>query len=196
MSHHLWKSRNTGIIGVFFATHLNETDLPMKIVDAMAAMMAMDERTWRRHANPLSVWTRLPIIAVLVAILFYRDLLGWWMWPLLAAAIVWTFFNPRAFPEPASTDNWASKGVMGERVWLNRKAVAIPPHHAAWAQGLVIASGVGMIPLIWGLVVQDFWLTAFGTLLVFVSKLWFVDRMAWLFEDMSRTTGEYAKWLR
>jgi hypothetical protein len=168
----------------------------MKIVEAMATALAMDERTWRRHANPLSVWTRFPLLVAIAAIIFYRDDLGWWIWPLLGVAIVWIFLNPRAFPEPVSTDSWASKAVMGERVWLNRKAIPIPLHHTAWARGLSIAGGVGMLPLIWGLVVQDFWLTAFGTLWVIGSKLWFLDRMVWLYDDMSRTTQEYSDWLR
>lgn len=168
----------------------------MKPVEAMAAAMAMDERTWRRHANPWSVRTRIPLLVAFVAVIFWRDLLGWWTLPLLAACGVWTFLNPRIFPEPVSTDNWASKVVMGERVWLNRRTVPIPAHHAQWALGPTVASAIGLVPLAWGLVIQDFWMTAFGTLWVVTSKLWFVDRMAWLYDDMARTTPAYAAWLR
>lgn len=159
-------------------------------------MMAMDEATWRRHANPWSVWTRMPLLAVIAAIVFWRDLFGWWTLALLALAVAWAVINPRAFPEPRSTDTWASRAVMGERVWLNRKAIPIPAHHARWARGLTIASAVGIVPLVWGIVIEDFWLAAFGTLWTMGGKLWFIDRMVWLYDDMARTVPEYAGWLR
>ncbi len=162
----------------------------------MASLMAMDERTWRRHANPWSVWTRIPLLAVIVAILFWRDVLSWWTALLLALVALWAWYNPRAFPEPASTNHWASKAVMGERIWLNRKAVPIPAHHERWARGLTIASAAGLLPLAWGLVIQDFWLTAFGTLWAMGGKLWFIDRMVWLYDDMSHANPTYRAWLR
>lgn len=167
----------------------------MKIIEAMAPLMAMDERSWRRHANPWSVWTRIPLLLMFVAVIFWRDALGWWTLVLLACAAAWAFANPRAFPEPSSTNNWASKGVMGERVWLNRRVIEIPASHARWATGLSVASAVGLLPLAWGLATEDFWLSAFGTLWVMGAKLWFVDRMVWLYEDMSRQVPQYREWL-
>lgn len=167
----------------------------MRFIEAMAPMLAMDERTWRRHANPWSVWTRIPLLLVFVAALFWRDELGWWTYAILIVAVAWAIVNPRAFPEPQSTDNWASRAVMGERVWLNRRAVPIPADHERWAMGLSLASAAGLIPLVWGLYDREPWLTAFGTLWVMGAKLWFVDRMVWLFEVMSRDIAEYRGWM-
>ena len=167
----------------------------MKMVEAMASVFMMDERTWKRHANPWSVWTRIPLLPLIAGAIYLRDGLGWWTLVLLGLLAAWAAVNPRAFPEPRSTDNWASRAVMGERVWLNRATVPIPAHHERWAKGLTIASAAGLIPLAWGLVVQEFWLTAFGTLWTMGAKLWFIDRMAWLYDEMSRNVPEYGAWL-
>lgn len=35
-----------------------------------------------------------------------------------------------------------------------------------------------------------------GAALVYLGKMWFVDRMAWLYEDMKNAHPEYAAWMR
>lgn len=149
-----------------------------------AALMAMDDATWARHANPWSVWTRVPLLAAFALTLYLRGPLGTWLWPILGLLVLWTILNPRAFAPPASTDNWASRGVLGERIWLNRKVVPIPRHHARWAMGLSLASASCLLPLAWGLYALDPWATALGALGGSALKLWFVDRMVWLYQDM------------
>ena len=158
--------------------------------------MAMDDATWMRHANPLSVWTRFTCLPLIVLAVWSRVWLGWWAVVPLALALWWTWVNPRAFPPPASTDNWASKGTFGERVFLNRKAVPIPAHHARWAMVLGALSAVGLPPLGWGLWQLDVAVTMLGLVLVVLPKVWFVDRMVWLYEDMKDAHPDYANWLR
>ncbi len=92
-----------------------------------AAAMAMKDATWERHANPWSVWTRVPLLALFALAVYFRGPLGAWLWPVLGLLALWAIVNPRAFPPPASTDNWASKGVFGERVWLNRAKIGADP---------------------------------------------------------------------
>jgi len=38
------------------------------------------------------------------------------------------------------------------------------------------------------------WPTLLGLALTFLGKLWFVDRMAWLYEEMKDATPEYRSW--
>jgi len=161
-----------------------------------AAAMAMKNATWERHANPWSVWTRVPLLALFALAVFFRGPLGVWFWPVLGALALWALVNPRAFPPPVSTDSWASKGVLGERVWLNRGRIPIPRHHARWALGLSLTSAACLVPLAWGLYALDPWATAFGALGASALKLWFVDRMVWLYEDMKDASPEYAAWLK
>lgn len=159
-------------------------------------MMAMDETVWERHVNPWSGWTRVALIPLFTIAIWSRVWLGWWCLIPLAAVLAWMWWNPRAFPPPRHTDNWMSKGVLGERVWLNRKAVPIPQRHAAMAHWLSVVAGCGMIPYFWGLIVLDIWMTIAGMAVAMGAKLWFIDRMVWLFEDMVDQYEPYRNWLR
>lgn len=153
-----------------------------KIADAFA----LDEETWRRHANPWSVLLRTTALPLLVLACGSRLWLGWYALLPIAAALLWTWYNPRIFPVPASFDHWASKAVFGERVWLNRDKIPVPPHHRRAPHILSAVSGTGMLFVFWGVLVFDIWPAVLGMVLVYAGKLWFLDRMAWLWEDMKQ----------
>lgn len=157
----------------------------MRIDKGLEKSMAMSDATWARHANPLSVYTRIPILPLLALAIWSRVWIGWWCLVPVALMIAWTIYNPRAFAEPASLDSWASRGVMGERLWLARKEKPIPRHHARWAFGLGAASAIALLPMVWGLYVLEPWAAILGTALVTALKIWFVDRMAWLHDEMA-----------
>ena len=162
---------------------------------AIPAAFGMSDAVWARHANPWSVWTRVAILPLGVLAISSRVWLGWWALVPVLALVAWTFANPRAFPPPRTTGSWASKGVLGERVWLNREAVPIPAHHARAANVLTAVSALGLPPLVWGLVMLEVWPTLFGMALTMLGKLWFVDRMVWLYEDMKDAHPGYRAWL-
>jgi len=145
----------------------------------------MDEDTWARHANPWSVWTRNTVLPILILAFWSRAWLGLWSLVLIAGAVLWTWINPRFFPRPESTENWASKAVLGERIWLNRKAMPVPERHRRAPKILSACSGAGMLSVIWGVYALEVWPTLFGAAVVYMSKLWFLDRMVWLYEDMN-----------
>ena len=157
-------------------------------------LFQMSDTVWARHANPLSAWTRFPILPLLALSIWARVWIGWWCLVPIIALLIWTWVNPRAFPPPASTTSWASRAVMGERVWLNRTVVAIPRHHAIWAQILAWAPATGLPPLVWGLWALDLPWLLLGLVLSIGPKMWFLDRMAWLYDDMAAHHPEYAAW--
>lgn len=165
-------------------------------MQAIAALFRMDDATWERHANPWSCWTRVPVLPLLCLAIWARVWIGGWCLVPIAALILWTFVNPRAFPPPARTDSWASRAVMGERVWLARTEVPIPAHHALWAGLLSGLPVLGLPPLIWGLWSLSLWPLLLGLVLTIGPKMWFLDRMVWLFDDMARTHPPYRAWLR
>lgn len=158
-------------------------------------MVVLSDETWRRHANPWSVWTRYAAFPVLVASLWSRMWFGWWAVFPVAVVVAWLIWNPRAFPPPASTNNWASKAVLGERIWVGLKEDEVPPHHRVAPRVAAFFSAVGAVALIWGLVMLDAPVTVLAMLLVIAAKTWFVDRMVWLFDDMKDTRPEYRSWL-
>ena len=157
--------------------------------------MAMDDRVWRRHANPWSVYTRIPLLLLFALAIWSRAWIGWCAAPIVALLLVWTWVNPRVFPAPKNPDTWASKATFGERVWLNAKAGPIPQSHARWALGLSAASALAMLPMAYGLYVFDPFAAFLGAALASVLKLWFVDRMARLFDDMKDKHPPYRLWL-
>jgi hypothetical protein len=57
---------------------------------------------------------------------------------------------------------------MGERVWLNRDALPVPVYHRIVPNVLSAVSVSSVLFIIK------------GVLLAYLSKLWFVDRMVWI----------------
>ena len=70
--------------------------------------------------------------------------------------------NPRIFPAPVSLDPWASRAVLGERIWLNRDVGPVPEHHRTVPNILSIISGAGMLFVLFGVLMFDLWTTVFG----------------------------------
>lgn len=167
----------------------------MTLERKISASFSMDDTTWARHANPWSVWTRFTVLPLLILSIWSRVWLGWWSLIPVIITIGWMWLNPRIFPKPNSTNNWASKAVLGERVWLNRDNFPVPNHHQKVPNILSFVSTSGVVFLIWGLVTLDFWPTLLGVVLVYLGKLWFIDRMVWLYEDMKDVQPEYRSWL-
>ena len=81
---------------------------------------------WMRHANPVSVWTRFAVLPLLAVSVWSRDWIGWWSLVPVALSLVFMMVNPRLFPRPRSTRNWASRAVFGERIWADRNKAEIP----------------------------------------------------------------------
>jgi hypothetical protein len=161
----------------------------------IAKLFAMSDETWQRHANPWSFWTRFTILPLLIIAIWSRAWVGFWSIPLIVAAVAWTWLNPRVFARPSSTANWASKGVLGERVWLNRNNIPVPKHHLMMPKILSGVSGIALPFIIWGFWQLELWPTLVGCILVYAGKLWFIDRMVWLYEDMKNADPQYAGWL-
>lgn len=160
----------------------------MDLLRGAERLMGMTEEVWRRHANPLSVWTRFTCLPLIVLALWSRVWIGWGALPLLALACFWTWANPRAFPQPLDYGSWASRATLGERIFLARHRYAIAPHHRRAATVLTGLSALGLIPLLWGVVALEGWATCAGLIGVILPKVWFCDRMVWIHADLTGTT--------
>jgi hypothetical protein len=162
---------------------------------SIANSFQMDELTWLRHANPWSVWTRFTVLPLLILAIWSRVWFGWLSLLPIAIVLLWMWFNPRIFPQPQTTNNWASKGVLGERVWLNRDRIPVPQHHQIVPSILNLVSFLGLPFLILGLVNLELYPTLIGVILIDLGKLWFIDRMVWLYQDMKDDNPLYRSWL-
>lgn len=156
----------------------------MTIERNIASFFQLDDTTWRRHANPWSVISRNTVLPLLIIAFWSRIWLSWWALIPVLLALAWAWFNPRLFSEPDSFDSWSSRAVFGERFWLNRDQVPVPVHHRKVPHLLSVVSGIGMLLVIPGVYLQEIWPTLLGCVMVYAGKLWFLDRMVWLWEDM------------
>ena len=162
----------------------------------VAKLFGLTGENWMRHANPWSVWTRFAVPPLLAISIWSRDWIGWWSLVPVALSLVFMVVNPLLFPPPRSTRNWASKGVLGERIWSERSQVAIPAQFAdsripAVTYGI---QTVGLVVLAWGLIQLDVIYTVAGLVILQTAKAWFIDRMVLLFDDMKARVPEYADW--
>jgi hypothetical protein len=162
----------------------------------VARLFGLQGEAWMRHANPWSVWTRFAVLPLLAVSVWSRDWIGWWCLVPVALSLVFMVVNPLLFPEPASTRNWASKAVFGERVWADRNRVALPPQFRASKVPAVAQSiqVIGMAVLVYGLVELDLLAVVTGTVLTQTAKAWYLDRMVLLFEHMKVLRPAYAAW--
>lgn len=158
----------------------------MRIEEAMSRWFQMSDEVWERHANPLSVWTRYPCLPVLALAIWSRVWIGGFAWIPVLVTLAWIWLNPRVFPKPSSIDNWASRAVMGERLWLKRGDSALGIDHQSVIGISNVIGAVGLILCIYGLVVLNGYHVVYGLVLTLIGKSWFLDRMVSLQQDATR----------
>jgi hypothetical protein len=160
----------------------------------VARVFGLSGESWLRHSNPWSVWTRFAVLPMLALSIWSRDWIGLLCLIPLALSLVWLFVNPLFFAPPRSTRNWASKGVLGERIWSERKRAELPPQFDSRAPAIAqLIQVVGLVPMSYGLIDLDAIATVTGVIIVQVSKLWYIDRMVLLFDEL-KADPAYAAW--
>ncbi|SCM66612.1 DUF6653 family protein [Donghicola eburneus] len=167
----------------------------MTLERKVAQAFRLTDENWMKHANPWSVWTRYSVLPLIVLAFWSRLWIGWWCMIPGVASLLWMFFNPIFFAKPKSTRNWASRSVLGERVYLNRDKIEIPDVHKTPLYSILnITSFAGMLIAIWAIIYYSIWATVLGVSLAYLGKSWYLDRMVWLYEMMKSENEEYLKW--
>lgn len=137
-------------------------------------MAILTEKTWSKHANPRSGWTRVLAMPALAVGLYFHS---FWM---LAATIIWVIINPLIFPKPTNTNNWMSKGVLGEQMYF-KSGKKLRKDLPSLLNVLNIFVFVGFLYFGWQ---QELVAMILSGLLTMVIKFWFIDRMALLAEKV------------
>lgn len=162
----------------------------------VAKAFGLEGESWMKHANPASVWTRFSVVSLIALAVWSREWIGVWCLVPIALSIVWMFVNPLLFDAPASTRNWTSRAVLGERIWVDRDKVELPEQFRARTASLIANaySGIGMAILAYGLVDLNALAAVAGILITHGGKAWYLDRMQLLFVEMKGHNREYASW--
>jgi hypothetical protein len=155
----------------------------VRAVSRVAEAFRMTDETWRRHANPWSVWTRFAAIPLMIGSIWSRTWLGWWCLVPIVVVIIWLWLNPRAFHAVDTPTAWSSRGIYGERLWLTRGA-DVPASYGTVLRLLIVVGGVGFGLLSFGLVRLEIWPTLYGASLIVVAQLWRIDRMGLLYGEL------------
>lgn len=136
-------------------------------------MAILSEKTWERHANPWSGWTRVLSIPVLAVGLYLHN---FWI---LGAVVVWVIINPVIFPKPKSVDSWMSKGVLGEQLYFK--------DGKKFKKDLPTLLNILNIPIFAAFLYfgwqQNVEAMVLAGILAMTIKFWFIDRMVRLQED-------------
>jgi hypothetical protein len=155
------------------------------IEQRMAKAFGLEGDSWQRHANPWSVYTRIPGPALLAAAIWSRARLGRWSSIPIGVVCLWLAVNPRVFPPPRSLDHWASRAVLGETFWANRGTTPVPVRHRIAPNVLTAINTLGVPFIVRGLITRQGWMVLFGLAVHMAGKNWFLDRMALLYDDMT-----------
>lgn len=158
----------------------------MTLEKRIAKIFKLNGESWMKHANPWSIWTRFATLPFIILAVWSRVSIGWYSLIPIAILIVWIIINPTLFKKPKSLDNWGSKSVLGEKYWAERKKNPVPKHHNTPVLILTLLQTIGGITLIIGLWKLNVSLTIIGTITVYFAKMWFLDRMVWIFKDMEK----------
>lgn len=145
-----------------------------------------NDEDWLKHTNPWSIWTRFATLPFLVFAIWSHVWIGLYSLLPVVLIIIWLWLNPTLFSVPSHQRHWGSKAVLGERYWLERDTHSIPNHHKKMVyllNGLQIISTVFLVIGIWQ---THLWLTLCAMIMVYFSKMWFLDRIVWIYEDLQR----------
>ncbi len=129
-------------------------------------MAILSEKTWKKHANPLSAWSRAISFVLLPIIIWYHS------WYLLIAYIIWLIINPRLFPPPKNLNDWISRAVIGEQIYTSTGKLK-----ADLSTALNLANLITVIALIYSAYQRLLWPTVLLTIISYFLKFWFLHKM-------------------
>ncbi|MFC5368069.1 DUF6653 family protein [Salinirubrum litoreum] len=139
---------------------------------------------WEPHASPRSVWPLIAAYPILLLAIYRRSP------TLLGGTVLGVVTNLLLVSPPETDEAWATRVVLGERVWLNRGLRSEPG-----TLGLLAVGGVLHLGTMRAALRQDRLRTLVGGAVSMVLMLVFFDRMVRLYEhdgqtELERETGE------
>ncbi|WOD07703.1 DUF6653 family protein [Marinomonas sp. GJ51-6] len=156
----------------------------MNLNKLLLNIFSLNDENWLKHANPCSVWSRFATLPFVVLAVWSRVWIGWYCLIPVALLMIWIVINPTLFKKPKTYERWSSRSVLGERIYMKRKETPIPSKHKLPIFILNILQTISGLILVYGLWDLNVYLTLHGITSIYLSKMWFLDRMVWLYEDV------------
>lgn len=161
----------------------------------LAHWLRLSDENWMRHVHPCNVWMRYTTLPLLLLSIWSRQWWSWWSIVPGALVLGWWLFYPLVFSTPLTTKSWASKSVLGERVYLQRDQVPLLAIHRSPIPKLLhVAIVIGSLVTLWAAVYYALFVAILSMSLTCLSRSWLLDRMVWLYEDMKHVHDAYAAW--
>lgn len=151
----------------------------------IAKAFGLEGESWEKHTNPWSIWTRFATLPFLILAVWSRVWIGWYSLIPIVLLVIWLRINPTLFKKPNNYDHWGSKSVLGEKFWSERKTHPVPEHHQLPILILTCLQTMGGLLLIFGLWQFNILSVLTGAILTYMAKMWFLDRMVWIYQDMT-----------
>jgi len=161
----------------------NKLEHTLELDKALSKLFLPDNDSWLKHANPLSVWSRFATLPFIALSIWSRVWIGWYAIIPFMILVFWIWINPTLFSKPKDYNSWAAKAVLGERIFINRKENPLPNGHLKAIIILNILQSVSVIVLIFGLWNLNLSFTIHGIAYVYLTKMWFLDRMVWIYQS-------------
>jgi hypothetical protein len=130
----------------------------------------LTEKSWKRHSNPWSVWTRILSYPLAYVPVWNRS------WKQGAVVGAWFTANPVIFPSPEDDSSWATRCVLGEQLWTAKRRRDFP-------MALNAASAVFYAGALLAAYKRRLWPLMFFGGTSYLLKLWFLDRMTLYYEQ-------------
>ncbi|OIQ17200.1 MAG: hypothetical protein BM556_13385 [Bacteriovorax sp. MedPE-SWde] len=146
-------------------------------------VFGMTDEVWDKHSNPWSVWTRFASLPFLILAFWSAHHIGIYSLIPILILVAWLWINPRLFSRPNTQESWASKAVLGEKIWINDRDSRIINKHSTVVRFSTAISFIGFLFLIRSVYAQDVTMCLLSTIILYTGKMWFLDRMVWVYED-------------
>ncbi len=158
----------------------------MALEGRLAALFGLDDEGWARHASPFSGWSRaITGLPALILPAVARVWIGWWAVLLALLCIAWLVLNPRLFAPPAHDRAWMTRGVLGERMWVERGQNGFPEAQGSLPTWLNVLSGLAFLVMAYGLVVLDWYAIVGGAAVSWAAKMLFIDRTRAIYDRVT-----------
>ena len=142
-------------------------------------MSTIEDRRWAGRSHPWCVYSRLAAALALIVVLTSHRELGVYALIPISLCLFFIIVNPFIFPAPKDDSHWATRTVLGQRIWRSRE-------HAHWDIPSIsrVASALAYFIALWLAIESQLGEAVLLGLIALGLKLVYLDWMARYYRRM------------